>query len=99
MYSSKSDVWAFGVLLWEIMTLCFVPHHDISDDKEVARAVRAGERLPKPDNCPDDVYDIMGLQCLTDVRNLTGKVCALAVGAKTHANRRNLFSHGFLLLL
>ena len=59
VYSSKSDVWAFGVLLWEIMTLCFVPYHDISDDKEVARAVRAGERLPKPDNCPDDVYEIM----------------------------------------
>ena len=59
MYSSKSDVWAFGVLLWEIMTLCLVPYHDISDDKEVARAVRAGERLPKPDNCPDELYAIM----------------------------------------
>jgi hypothetical protein len=59
MYSSKSDVWAFGVLLWEIMTLCFLPYHDISDDKEVARAVRAGERLPKPDNCPDELYAIM----------------------------------------
>jgi serine/threonine protein kinase len=58
-YSSKSDVWAFGVLLWEIMTLCFMPYHNTGDDKEVAQAVIAGERLPKPENCPDDVYAIM----------------------------------------
>ena len=58
-YSSKSDVWAFGVLLWEIMTLGFLPYHTTGDDKEVAAAVIAGERLPKPDNCPDDVYAIM----------------------------------------
>ena len=58
-YSSKSDVWAFGVLLWEIMTLGFLPYHTTGDDKEVAQAVIAGERLPKPDNCPDDVYAIM----------------------------------------
>ena len=59
MYSSKSDVWAFGVLLWEIMTRCFLPYNAIGDDTEVARAVMAGERLPKPDNCPDAVYAIM----------------------------------------
>ena len=59
VYSSKSDVWAFGVLLWEIMTLCFLPYNEINDDKEVAQAVMAGERLPKPDQCPDQVYAIM----------------------------------------
>jgi len=59
VYSSKSDVWSFGVLQWEIMTLCLVPYNTMTDDRAVAQAVIAGERLPKPDNCPDSVYAIM----------------------------------------
>ena len=59
---SKTDVWAFGVLLWEIMTLVFVPYNTIGDDEAVAEAVIAGRRLPKPETCSDDVYSIM-LSC------------------------------------
>ena len=59
VYSSKSDVWAFGVLLWEIMTLGLLPYGDINDDRQVAQAVMAGDRLPKPEYCPDGVYAIM----------------------------------------
>ena len=47
IYSSKSDVWAFGVLLWEIMTLGYVPYNQISD-KDVVAAVLGGERLQNP---------------------------------------------------
>merc|ERR1711934_1321979 len=59
VYSLKSDVWAFGVLLWEIMTSGFLPYNTIGEDREVAQAVLAGERLQKPDKCPDGVYAIM----------------------------------------
>ena len=59
LYSKKSDVWAFGVLLYEIMSLAMLPYFDIGDDREVARAVLAGERLPKPELASDDVYAIM----------------------------------------
>jgi hypothetical protein len=59
VYSAKTDVWSLGVLLYEILTLGVIPYHDITDDREVARVVLAGERLPRPDKCSDQVYAIM----------------------------------------
>jgi tRNA A-37 threonylcarbamoyl transferase component Bud32 len=59
IYSKKTDVWALGVLLYEIWTLAMIPYYLISDDREVARMVVDGERLHQPDSCPDHVYVIM----------------------------------------
>jgi serine/threonine protein kinase len=59
VYSQKSDVWSFGVLLYEVWTLGMIPYHLIADDKEVARVVLQGERLPRPDNCSQQLYAIM----------------------------------------
>ena len=41
------------------MTRGFVPYNYIGQDREVARAILAGERLHKPDDCPDAVYAVM----------------------------------------
>ena len=62
MYSTKSDVWAYGVLLWEILTLGLVPYHSIPTDEAVAEAVLAGRRLPRPDHCSEAVWAVM-LSC------------------------------------
>ena len=59
IYSKKTDVWALGVLLYEIWTLAMIPYYLISDDREVARMVVNGERLQQPHSCPDHVYVIM----------------------------------------
>jgi tRNA A-37 threonylcarbamoyl transferase component Bud32 len=59
VYSKKSDVWSFGVVLYEVWTLGMIPYHLIADDKEVARQVTQGERLSQPGNCPQQVYAIM----------------------------------------
>ena len=59
VYSKRSDSWSFGVLLYEIFALGMVPYHLITDDRDVGRAVIAGERLPQPEACPDHLYAIM----------------------------------------
>ena len=64
-FSQKSDVWAFGVTMWEIFTLAKEqPYSDMSDKQVVEDALRGKNRttLSKPDMCPLEVYKIM-LEC------------------------------------
>ncbi|XP_032311105.1 macrophage colony-stimulating factor 1 receptor 1 isoform X2 [Drosophila ananassae] len=61
VYSSKSDVWAYGVVLWEIGTLGASPYPTISNS-ELIPFLMAGNRLQRPDICTPQVYTIM-LQC------------------------------------
>jgi serine/threonine protein kinase len=58
-YSRASDVWSFGILFWEIMTGGVLPYFDIPTNREVIQeVVKGGYRLPKPDNCPDEIYGL-----------------------------------------
>jgi len=59
VYSKKSDVWSFGVLLYEVWTRGMIPYYWIADDKEVVHAVLQGERPSPPDNCPQLMHAIM----------------------------------------
>ncbi|KAH8334414.1 hypothetical protein KR059_009956 [Drosophila kikkawai] len=61
VYSSKSDVWAYGVVLWEIGTLGASPYPTISNG-ELIPFLLAGNRLERPEICTPQVYTIM-LQC------------------------------------
>ncbi|GFN81497.1 hepatocyte growth factor receptor-like [Plakobranchus ocellatus] len=60
-YSAKSDVWSFGIVLWELMTRGLKPYPEV-DNWDIARYLKAGRRMPHPNYCPDRLYEIM-LEC------------------------------------
>ncbi|KAK4298455.1 hypothetical protein Pmani_029203 [Petrolisthes manimaculis] len=56
--STSSDVWSYGVLLWELTTLAQQPYVEVAAC-EMAEYLRDGYRLAQPLNCPDDLYKVM----------------------------------------
>lgn len=61
LFTSKSDVWAFGVTIWELLTYGARPFEDIPA-KEVPEQIELGVKLPQPDIASLDVYLIL-LSC------------------------------------
>ncbi|XP_078064829.1 insulin-like growth factor 1 receptor, partial [Mustelus asterias] len=58
IFSSHTDVWSFGVVLWEITTLAEQPYQGMSNE-QVLRFVMNNGILEKPENCPDKLHDLM----------------------------------------
>jgi len=58
VYTTKTDVWSFGVLMWEIVTLGSTPYPGMSGS-EVMKRVREGVRLEKPEHCDREIYNMM----------------------------------------
>ncbi|XP_050406537.2 uncharacterized protein LOC126821932 [Patella vulgata] len=61
IYTSKSDVWSFGILLWEIVTLGASPYPGMSA-RQVMAAVVGGDKLECPDFCSKDLQSLI-IQC------------------------------------
>lgn len=57
-FSSKSDVWSFGVTLFEIYSFGSEPYSGMKIE-EVIQKVKSGYRLPQPSQCPDSIFHIM----------------------------------------
>ncbi|WAR25677.1 SEA-like protein [Mya arenaria] len=53
-YSSKSDVWSFGIVLWELMTRGVNPYPEV-DNWDIVRYLKHGRRMPQPQYCPDEL--------------------------------------------
>ncbi|XP_034439136.1 tyrosine-protein kinase receptor Tie-1 isoform X1 [Hippoglossus hippoglossus] len=64
VYTTKSDVWSFGVLLWEIVSLGGTPYCGMTC-AELYEKLPQGYRMEKPKNCDDEIYELMR-QCWRD---------------------------------
>ncbi|XP_057194776.1 tyrosine-protein kinase receptor Tie-1 isoform X2 [Triplophysa rosa] len=64
VYTTKSDVWSFGVLLWEIVSLGGTPYCGMTC-AELYEKLPQGYRMEQPKNCDDEVYELMR-QCWRD---------------------------------
>uniref|UniRef100_A0A8C9WIH0 receptor protein-tyrosine kinase n=1 Tax=Scleropages formosus TaxID=113540 RepID=A0A8C9WIH0_SCLFO len=64
VYTTKSDVWSFGVLMWEIVSLGGTPYCGMTC-AELYEKLPQGYRMEKPRNCDDEVYELMR-QCWRD---------------------------------
>lgn len=66
IFTSKTDVWSFGVLLWEIMSMGYMPYTGCAN-REVMQLVTSGGRLEPPANCPGEDYLKNNLFCVNCV--------------------------------
>ncbi|KAK1157237.1 ephrin type-A receptor 2-like [Acipenser oxyrinchus oxyrinchus] len=60
-FTSASDVWSFGIVMWEVMAFGERPYWDMSNH-EVMKSINEAFRLPAPMDCPSAVYQLM-IQC------------------------------------
>ncbi|KAG5668610.1 hypothetical protein PVAND_016546 [Polypedilum vanderplanki] len=58
VFTSSSDVFSYGVVVWEMSTLAQQPYAGLSND-QVLRYVIEGGVMERPENCPDKLYDLM----------------------------------------
>ena len=57
-FTIKSDVWSFGIVLYELITYGHPPYPGISN-MEALTAIKLGYRMPCPEGCPEQLYNIM----------------------------------------
>ncbi|KFB44233.1 vascular endothelial growth factor receptor [Anopheles sinensis] len=59
VFSTKSDVWAYGVMLWEFFSLGATPYPDISANECFLSRIRDGYRMEKPKYASEEIFDHM----------------------------------------
>uniref|UniRef100_A0A8C8A4Y8 Ephrin type-B receptor 3 n=1 Tax=Oryzias sinensis TaxID=183150 RepID=A0A8C8A4Y8_9TELE len=70
-FTSASDVWSYGIVMWEVMSYGERPYWDMSN-QDVINAVEQDYRLPPPMECPTALHQLM-LDCWVKERNLRPK--------------------------
>uniref|UniRef100_A0A8D3CJD8 receptor protein-tyrosine kinase n=1 Tax=Scophthalmus maximus TaxID=52904 RepID=A0A8D3CJD8_SCOMX len=90
-FSSSSDVWSYGVVMWEVMSYGERPYWNLTN-RDVIKSVEEGYRLPAPMGCPAALHTLM-LDCWQKDRNERPRFCQIVtVLDKLIRNPENLKS-------
>jgi len=65
IFNTKTDVWSYGILVWELMTRGITPYPHIDLFDVLVDSLKGGYRLPQPNDCPNSIYKIL-LECWSD---------------------------------
>lgn len=57
-FTTQSDIWSFGIVLWEIFSFGIQPYFSMTNE-EVVQHVRGGNVMNCPEGCPAEIYDLM----------------------------------------
>ena len=63
-YNTKTDVWSYGVLVWELLTRGVTPYPDV-DNWDILNYLKRGRRMPCPSHCPPEIYLVL-LKCWSE---------------------------------
>ncbi|XP_067301453.1 ephrin type-B receptor 4b isoform X1 [Pseudorasbora parva] len=74
-FTSASDVWSYGILMWEVMSFGERPYWDMSN-QDVINAIEQDYRLPAPPECPAALHQLM-LDCWQKERSARPRFCAI----------------------
>ena len=55
IFSSESDVWSYGIVLWELFSLARTPYPGVDPDENFQKKLEAGYRMEKPTYAPDEM--------------------------------------------
>ncbi|KAF7641399.1 hypothetical protein LDENG_00282460, partial [Lucifuga dentata] len=58
-YTVQSDVWSYGVLLWEIFSLGKSPYPNVAVDTNFYKMIKDGRHMDQPDFAPPEMYQLM----------------------------------------
>ncbi|XP_062863620.1 tyrosine-protein kinase receptor TYRO3 [Trichomycterus rosablanca] len=95
VYTTQSDVWAFGVTMWEIMARGHTPYPGV-ENSEVYEYLIKGERLKQPPDCPNEIYEIMHScwspvpKCRPSFQNLVDQLEGLWTGLSSASVKEQL---------
>ncbi|XP_027020976.2 platelet-derived growth factor receptor beta isoform X1 [Tachysurus fulvidraco] len=59
LYTTLSDVWSYGILLWEIFSLGGTPYPDLPMNEHFYNALKRGYRMTKPRHASEEIYEVM----------------------------------------
>uniref|UniRef100_A0A673GLM1 receptor protein-tyrosine kinase n=1 Tax=Sinocyclocheilus rhinocerous TaxID=307959 RepID=A0A673GLM1_9TELE len=74
-FTSASDVWSYGIVMWEVMSFGERPYWDMSN-QDVINAIEQDYRLPPPPECPASLHQLM-LDCWQKERSSRPRFCAI----------------------